>query len=180
MSPLVLLTATAALNCWVASAEQYNLPPYLLSSIAMVESGFNPNARNCENSNGTCDIGLMQINSSWLPQLVEQGITESDLYRPCISVQVGAWILAQEVERYGYSWQAIGSYNAGPYTEKSTWKLSIYREYADKVLKRWIQALEGKLPIVPVVEHKKRSRRKKHSDFVGGVALVEVAAGVNQ
>ncbi len=30
----------------------------------------------------------------------------------CYNVQVGAWILSRCVQRYGYTWTAVGCYNA--------------------------------------------------------------------
>lgn len=129
--------AAVALNCWLMAADRFNLPSQLLEAIAHVESGRNPRALNV-NSDGSVDIGLMQINSRWLPELSEIGITPDDLYVPCINVHVGAWILAQEVERYGYSWEAIGAYHAGPYTNRTRdRKLNSYRVYARKVLADW-------------------------------------------
>lgn len=116
-----------------------------------VESGHNPKARAIAND-GTYSVGLMQINSSWFPTLQKYGIEESQLWEPCINIQVGAWILRQEVDRYGYSWEAIGAYYAGAYNTKNyRWKIRHYREYATKVLDRWqrIRAKRSPAPSVP-------------------------------
>lgn len=140
--------ASLAVNCWVAAAVRYDLPVDLLYAIGQVESGHQAHAV-ATNTNGSRDIGLMQINSTWLPKLEGYGITERVLLEhPCTNVQVGAWILAQEVKRFGYSWQAIGAYNAGPITAKMSQaqrdrKLALYRRYGEKILARW-QALRAK------------------------------------
>ncbi len=97
---------------WEKVGREYNLPPQLLYAIARVESNLNPNARSKKNQNGSYDIGLMQINSTWLPVLKRYGISESDLYHPLVNLRVGAWILAQNIQRYGPTWRAVGAYNA--------------------------------------------------------------------
>jgi len=129
--------SAAVLSCILAAGQQYNLPPRLLQSIAHVESGYRPAAIN-KNRNGTVDIGVMQINSSWLPELAKYGIERQHLYEPCTNIHVGAWILSQEVARYGYNWEAIGAYNAGPYSDRNRAKKIVqYRKYATRVLTHW-------------------------------------------
>ena len=101
--------------CWVDAASQYDIEPELLQAIAAVESGYRAEAMNHSNNNGTRDIGLMQINSIHLPRLLKEGITEQRLLdEPCLSVAVGASILAGFIRQFGYNWTAVGSYNVGP------------------------------------------------------------------
>ena len=128
--------AVGIANCWLAAASAFNVPPALLYAIAEVESSFNPRAV-AHAPNGTRSVGVMQINSVWFTKLAQIGVTEADLYQPCISIHVGAWILSQEMARYGASWEAIGAYYAGPYDGRSRWKLRHYREYAGKVIAAW-------------------------------------------
>lgn len=128
---------TIAATCWLAAAQQFNLPVGLLQAIGSVESSYDPTAIEYP-KNGTYSIGIMQINSSWFPRLAEYGISIEEAWEPCTNIKVGAWILSQEVARYGYSWEAIGAYNAGPYNEQTrNRKLDRYRWYASKVLERW-------------------------------------------
>lgn len=96
--------------CFTTAQSYYQVPVELLKAIAFVESHYNPNAYN-ENNNGTYDIGLMQINSTWLPKLAELGISEKMLYDPCQSIYIGAWILANNVKTYGLNWTAVQRYN---------------------------------------------------------------------
>ena len=110
--------------CWDDAAARYQVNSTLLYAIARTESALNPQAVG-HNSNGTRDIGLMQINSAWLPVLSRFGITERDLYRPCTSIHVGAWILAGNIQRLGYTWDAVGAYN--------TAVPALARTYIDKV-----------------------------------------------
>ncbi|WP_308738022.1 transglycosylase SLT domain-containing protein [Serratia liquefaciens] len=116
-------------TCWDYSAKQFGIEARLLASIAQVESGMNPTALG-KNSNGSVDIGLMQINSVHLPKLKKIGIDKNQLTKdPCTAVLVGASILAEMMQIYGYSWEAVGAYNAG--TAESRHALRM--KYAKKV-----------------------------------------------
>lgn len=97
--------------CFEKASARYGVPAELLRAISHVESRGNPHARN-ENKNGSTDIGHMQINSSWLPTLSKYGISKAQLIEACTNTFVGAWILADNIFRMGYRWEAIGAYNA--------------------------------------------------------------------
>ncbi len=97
---------------WESVAQKHAVNPHLLYAIATTESKLRPNVISPKNKNGTYDIGLMQINSSWLPTLGRYGINEASLLDSCINLDVGAWILAGNMKRHGNTWKAVGSYNA--------------------------------------------------------------------
>lgn len=107
--------------CFDQAAQRYRIPASILRSISQVESSGNPLAIN-RNANGSRDIGHMQINSIWLPVLARHGISQQDLFDPCMNTHVGAWILANNIRRMGYGWKAIGAYNA-----RSPIKAAIYQ-----------------------------------------------------
>ncbi|WP_455824988.1 transglycosylase SLT domain-containing protein [Pseudomonas graminis] len=133
----VLMSGNQVLaNCWAEVANRYDIEPELLQAIAAVESGNRADKVNHGNSNGTRDIGLMQINSIHLPRLLKQGITEERLLsEPCLSVEVGASILAEFIQRFGYNWTAVGSYNAGPGEGPQLEALRM--RYAEKIWARY-------------------------------------------
>ena len=99
-------------DCFQGAGEFYGISPVLLKAIAIQESSLNPLAKN-RNTNGTWDIGLLQINQSWWERLQAFGIRPEDLWDACVSIYAGAWILAQNIHQYGYNWKAVGTYNAG-------------------------------------------------------------------
>ena len=111
LGALLIAAALPAYSCWEDAASRYQVSSQLLYAIARTESGLNPYAVG-QNRDGSRDIGLMQINSWWLTALTRFGIREQDLFEPCTSIHVGAWILAQNVAHYGYNWEAVGAYNA--------------------------------------------------------------------
>ena len=124
-----LLAAPSTFACWEQAAERYQVSTELLYAIAQTESGLNPQAVGL-NRNGTHDIGLMQINSAWLPRLQAHGIAERDLYDPCTSIHVGAWILAGNVQRMGYTWEAVGADNARNPVLRRAYAQRVYRQLA--------------------------------------------------
>ena len=111
---LLLVIALPAHACWQDAARRYGVDAQLLYAIAQHESNLNPHAINRSHASrtGSIDIGLMQINSRWLPLLARHGLRETDLLEPCLNLHVGAWILAQGFQRYGATWEAVGAYHA--------------------------------------------------------------------
>ncbi len=110
--------AFGADHCITQAARHYAIPVELITAIIRTESDFDPLAVNI-NSSGSEDIGLMQINSEWLPRIAHLGYQREALFDPCVNVLVGSWILAQEIDRFGYNWEAVGAYNAGPSAHRS-------------------------------------------------------------
>lgn len=111
---LHIYIVSAQASCFRQAAEKYKVNETILISIAKTESGFNPSAINI-NTNGSRDIGIMQINSTHLAELRSFGITENTLLNnPCVNIHIGAWILAKNMAIHGNTWKAIGAYNTGP------------------------------------------------------------------
>jgi len=123
---LVMLCAPAK-ACWEEAASYYGVNAHLLYAIARTESGLNPRAVNRSNKNGSYDIGLMQINSRWLPLLRKHGIEEKQLYDACTNIQVAAWILADNMRRMGSTWEAVGAYNASDAAQRVKYAWKVYR-----------------------------------------------------
>jgi soluble lytic murein transglycosylase-like protein len=112
------LSGTASAYCFAEASKEYNIPETLLRAIAKVESGGRQDAIRLPgvagNVDRSTDYGLMQINSVWLPKLSRYHIDKKVLLEDaCINVKVGAWILAGNIDRLGYGWEAVGAYNAG-------------------------------------------------------------------
>jgi soluble lytic murein transglycosylase-like protein len=118
--------------CFEEAGRQYGVSPKLLQSIAMVESRLHQQAVH-RNDNGSVDSGLMQINSAWNDRL---GLNQNQLLLdPCYNVMTGAKILRQCIDRYGYTWEAVGCYNASSKDKRVaySWKiLGQLKKYAGK------------------------------------------------
>ena len=121
-----VLWSTPAHACWEEAARRYGIDVRLLYAIAKTESGVNPRAIN-RNANGSYDVGLMQINSSWFPLLRRYGIDEQQLFDGCVSLHVGSWILAQNARRLGNAWDAVGAYNSPKPQRRLAYALKVYK-----------------------------------------------------
>lgn len=133
---LLLVSGTfhASANCWHYASSKFGIESRLLRAIAHVESGMNPSALG-RNTNGTTDMGLMQINSSHLKQLSKLGVTPATLTSDsCQSLVIGASILTDMMKVYGYSWEAVGAYNAGMRKDRHDLRM----KYAQKVWRVYI------------------------------------------
>lgn len=114
-----LASFSAQAFCFEAAGAKYGISPRLLKAIACGESHLDPHAINFNRDKKgrvkSTDYGLMQINSVHIPELMAMGVIHStdDLYRPCLNVQTGAWILAKHFQVCGITWNCLGSYNAG-------------------------------------------------------------------
>jgi soluble lytic murein transglycosylase-like protein len=114
--------------CVQQAARRYQMDERLIHAIIQVESGGNPAALN-RNANGSEDIGVMQINSSWLPVLGRYGVQRHHLDDPCTNVHVGAWVLAGNIARYGHTWRAVGAYNARSHVKRERYVAQVWRRY---------------------------------------------------
>jgi len=65
------------------------------------------------NKNGTFDLGVMQINSRWVPTLAHYGYTKVDIqFNPCLNVKIGTWLIAKGLAEEKNFWSGIGNYHS--------------------------------------------------------------------
>lgn len=126
---------TAYDTCFERAGAYYQINPLLLKAIARQESGMNPAAIG-QNTNGTQDLGIMQINTAHLPTLARAGIGRQHLMDACTNIAVGAWVLAGSVRRYGMSWSAVGAYHS-----PTAWRRQDYAVKISRHLLRELRAL---------------------------------------
>jgi len=125
----VLWFSDSFADCWTDVSARYNIPVQLLRCIVETESSGNPKAIG---QNATSiDIGFAQINEWWLPKIKQFGIEPDDLFNACTNLHVGAWILANNFKQYGYTWRAVGIYNAGTAKDSATERRRV--AYANKI-----------------------------------------------
>ncbi len=119
--------------CVWSAAEHYRLPPVALLGILGAEGG-RP-GQVSRNTDGSEDLGPMQINSRWLPTLSRYGATRERLISdPCTNVWAGAWILALAYSHDGDIWKAIGHYHSWRPQESRR-----YRRRVERKILRWLK-----------------------------------------
>lgn len=120
-------------NYYVSAGKDFNLDPWILWAVGDTESKHDPYAIN-HNSNGTYDVGVMQINSCHFAELKRKyGIDKNDLLDPKISIYVGASILQECFQKWGNNWKAINCYNGLNYDNRvnNTYAKRVYKHYLD-------------------------------------------------
>jgi soluble lytic murein transglycosylase-like protein len=124
----------AIAGCWDEAARIHSVDPVLLRSIGWQESRGKPNAIGPKLPDGNRAIGLMQINTIHLPTLKRNNITYEDLFEPCTSIKVGAWVLRDCINKFGETWRAVGCYYAGPnskaHSAQASYVADVQRHYA--------------------------------------------------
>ncbi|WP_233272975.1 lytic transglycosylase domain-containing protein [Paraburkholderia acidisoli] len=140
---LIATHGAAQADCIDDAAAFHHVNVGLMRAIAQVESGTRTNVIN-PNTDGSFDIGLMQINSSWLPRLSQEGITKQSLFDPCTNAYVGAWILSENIRQFGPTWIAIGAYNASSPDKRLAYAHKVY-DAAQSI----VNTPDSPMPILP-------------------------------
>jgi hypothetical protein len=105
------------LACMVATAAFYHLPPRVLPSIQVVEAG-RPGTIS-QNTDGSADLGVMQVNTIWLPRFATiTGMTAAAvrtrlIVDPCFNIAAaGAIMRIYLTEADGDLLRAVGFYHS--------------------------------------------------------------------
>jgi len=122
--------------CQRAAAEYFDISYDILLAIREVEGAWQGARLN--NKNKSIDHGIMGINSVWEKTLNEHGITlEQVADNNCMSIWVGAWILANYLHEAGaYSdspdpekyWRGIGYYNSHTKALNEKYALKVWQK----------------------------------------------------
>lgn len=103
--------------CLTAAAGAHRLAPAILAVLLGMEGG--TLGRVSRNTNGTVDIGPMQVNSTWVPQMAGRwNTTPEAAYAAlrdnlCANLEGGAWILRAALdEAKGDFWSGVGIYHS--------------------------------------------------------------------
>lgn len=139
------------------AAQYWGVPVAWTQAIADVESGHNPWALNIEGKGyqfaskeqalamakkadiegRSFDSGIMQVNNFWLKKY---RIPLEAAFDPLANIYLGSWILKQEIDRHGQTWEAVGAYHSpnetrrGKYAEMVKEALNKGREPGARII----------------------------------------------
>jgi len=112
-----MITAQTLAACLLLAAQTYQVPPAVMIGIMHVEGG-RVGQEVGPNINGTYDLGPMQVNTRWIPELAEawhvDKQTAQRLVRDdgCVNVRVSAWILSNKIKEAGSLYRGIAYYHS--------------------------------------------------------------------
>ncbi len=114
-------------QCITEAAHDNGLHPLLVRAVLNVEGGRVSSVT--RNSNGSYDLGLMQINTTWLPVLRRFHVKWQDLTdKPCVNIRVGSWILANKIKGEDDYWVGVGNYHSKTPTYNRRYRQRVYHE----------------------------------------------------
>lgn len=123
----------AVVACILAAGAAYRLPPTVLLILLRVEGG--RLGQVSRNTNGTADIGPMQVNETWLPRLAAHWrATRPAAYAAlrddfCANLEGGAWILRQAIdEARGDLWEGVGLYHSHDPGDRARYLRTVLRQ----------------------------------------------------
>lgn len=129
----ISVTAHAEKECWLEAGQMYGVDPVLLMAIAWKESRGHIHSVGPTLRDGNRALGLMQINTIHMPLLQRHGIHREDLFDPCVSKKIGAYVLADCLKKFEASWHSVGCYYGGPrsraYTAMRNYERDVRRYY---------------------------------------------------
>ncbi|MDH5722457.1 MAG: lytic transglycosylase domain-containing protein [Alphaproteobacteria bacterium] len=102
--------------CLMMASQTYNVPPALMVGIYKAEGG--KIGQEVANENGSHDLGPMQINTVWLPELAKRWkVSEDKAHKmvrddACINTKVAAWILRNHINETQSLSQALQHYHS--------------------------------------------------------------------
>jgi hypothetical protein len=127
--------AVPYLACMVLVAKLYGLPPRVLPAIQAVEGGY-PGAMEA-NKNGSADLGVMQINTLWIPALVSYtrlsgvAVRSRLINDPCFNIAAAGAIMRTYLnETHNDLMRAVGNYHSHTGLLNKTYQLRVLQAAA--------------------------------------------------
>lgn len=124
--------AVPYLACMAMVAQLYHLPPRVLPSIQAIEGGRLGSV--VLNRNGSEDLGIMQVNTLWLPALARYtGLSQAEvrerlIHRACFNIAVAGAIMRTYLdEANGDLMRAVGFYHSHTPAPHNSYRILVQR-----------------------------------------------------
>lgn len=116
------------LHCVNQASVLYQIPAKLILAIALTERG--KTGEENINKDKSFDMGIMQINTRWLPTLKTAAIDRGQLIaNSCTNIIAGSWILAKSIAEAPNLATGIGNYHSHtPYLNQQ-YQMQVMRNY---------------------------------------------------
>jgi len=118
------------LACMIAAASFHHLPVQALAAIQSVEGG--AVGAISANKDGSADLGLMQVNTQWVPAVARATRAKEAVIRAkligdgCFSIKVAAAILdLYKIEAHGNMLEAVGFYHSHTPDLKAAYQMKV-------------------------------------------------------
>jgi soluble lytic murein transglycosylase-like protein len=120
-------------SCVRAAATRYKVPEDLVWTILKTEGG--TTGKVSRNSNGSYDMGEMQINSIHLNgepyNFAKYGITRDALVNDqCLNIHVGTYMLASEIAKAPSFWKGVTNYHSRTESKAAIYLSKVLRNLA--------------------------------------------------
>jgi len=126
-------TLPLVVRCIEAAAALHRLPPAVVLILLSVEGGTLGHVS--QNTNGTVDIGPMQVNTIWVSVVAKHwSATSAETYAAlrdnfCANVEAGTWILRQAMDQaHGDFWDGVGFYHSHDPRYKADYLRKVLRQ----------------------------------------------------
>lgn len=99
--------------CINSAAKKYQIHPLVIEAITVVEGGHVGTVS--KNTNGTYDLGIMQINTINIENVQREYPNyrfEDIAFSPCGNIMSGTYLLSQHFKKTKDIWKAVGNYHS--------------------------------------------------------------------
>ncbi|WP_052331243.1 lytic transglycosylase domain-containing protein [Vibrio parahaemolyticus] len=136
LPPVKPVSESVIEQCVSYSSQYFRINSNVIKAIILVEGG--KSGTMSRNSNGTYDMGVMQINTIHLPDIQRKypTVTWRDVaYDPCVNIGIGTWILSKRLKETNDYWVGVGNYHSKTPKYRNRYLKKIYEAY-NGLLKR--------------------------------------------
>jgi hypothetical protein len=115
----------ARIVCSIQEAQRYGVPPAVMLAVAQIEGG-RPGLA-VRNTNGTYDLGPMQLNTAWLATLRPYGVDPRwALASGCYPYQLAAWrIRGHLLGDRGDYWTRVANYHSRTPSQNRPYRVQV-------------------------------------------------------